>query len=120
MPAVSAVPSVALLATLRATSAISFAVSPADDVEFEFELRLFDRLKLPFRTGNVGSACDIAFIKPLTLKLLSFGGSGRGRGAAIHGDNRHSFQVLMSKKSTGYSSLVYLLMKHFPSSGSKA
>ena len=68
--------------------------------------------------GRLGSALDIALRSPLILPVGDVFGAGRG--GAMHGDRRYSCHVLGSKKSTGYSSLVYLLKKHFPSSGRSA
>ena len=107
-----------------AEPAVEAAVLPEEDVDDDAGAIGFPEDMLPFdmedlRPGRDGRAEDIALKRPLALRR---GGAalGCGSGGAMHGDRRYSFQVLMSKKSTGYSSLVYLLMKHLPFNGNKA
>jgi hypothetical protein len=77
-------------------------------------------LILDLRPGSDGRACDIELSKPLILILEPVDVFSTGRTLPRTGERQCSVQVFMSKKSRGYSSLVCLLMKHLPSSGSSA
>lgn len=71
------------------------------------------------RPGRFGRACDMAFNRPLADRRFGavFGG---GSGGDMQGDKLYLIHVFTSKKSMGYSSFVYLFMKHLPSRGRRA
>lgn len=78
---------------------------------------LFEREVDAFRPGRGSDGIEGSMSVMEPRRLLFSCGLAGGRAGVMQGDQAYCFHCSTSKKSTGYSSFVSLLMKHFPSSG---
>lgn len=76
-------------AMLWATSAAPLKASLVEEVVLEVGV-CEPRDMLNLRDGKVGRAWDMALKRPLTLRLLSLGPSGRGWAGPRQGESRQS------------------------------